>query len=163
MTPSFRAATVVAAAAVGLAVVGFFTGIAHEARPRLSVDGAGESNVAVSTPAPGYKDLRESTRGPNANVSKQAFFALEATVPSTFGDAGLSAEESTQRRERRRELRAYEGSPPVIPHRVVPGGVPECLTCHEKGIVIEGKRATPMTHDRRDNCMQCHVPAGGPR
>lgn len=61
------------------------------------------------------------------------------------------------------ELRQYPGSPPRIPHAVVPAfsDKPDnCLSCHAKGgYTAELDRFVPVTpHPENELCYQCHVP-----
>ncbi len=64
----------------------------------------------------------------------------------------------------RATLRAYDGAPPVIPHRVVGGAA--CRSCHDqKGRTIAGFGvAPPSPHEKTSGmaaarCEQCHVAA----
>ena len=52
------------------------------------------------------------------------------------------------------EIRASEGEPPVIPHKIADTDTAkECLKCHETG-----KKGAPVTsHPERKVCTQCHV------
>ena len=60
--------------------------------------------------------------------------------------------------------RAYDGAPPIIPHRLISEigiGGKTCLQCHEDGGYVEQFKAfAPITpHPDYLNCVQCHVPA----
>ena len=62
-----------------------------------------------------------------------------------------------------RARRAYEGGPPMIPHKVDDDrslGGENCLTCHGKGGFVPKFNAyTPVTpHPNLKNCRQCHNP-----
>lgn len=61
------------------------------------------------------------------------------------------------------ELRQYPGSPPRIPHAVVPSfseHPDNCLSCHAKGGYDAAlDRFVPVTpHPENELCYQCHVP-----
>lgn len=60
-----------------------------------------------------------------------------------------------------RELRAYPGAPPRIPHGLTPSEVLRggCLTCHERGGYSQRFGAyVPVTpHPEMAACLQCHV------
>lgn len=57
----------------------------------------------------------------------------------------------------RKELRAYDGAPPVIPHSVTDLGRNNCAGCH---IGEHAPAVLRAGHGMRPNCSQCHVPAG---
>lgn len=146
--------------ALALAGVGFFAGIAGERR-----DGRERTHdeILATAPAPGYRELRETRRGPNANLYGAAFERFGAQAPAILADVPPQTEE--QRAEvmtARSRQRAFDGAPPTIPHAVHGQSTFECLACHEKGAVVAGKRAPAMSHERHDSCTQCHVSAGGP-
>jgi len=48
--------------------------------------------------------------------------------------------------------------PPKIPHSVTDKNK-DCLSCHEKGAVVDGKKATVPKHPQKKNCTVCHKPA----
>lgn len=50
--------------------------------------------------------------------------------------------------------RAFDGAPPVMPHRVFMRE--SCLSCHSGPAAREEIRTT---HPERSNCVQCHLPA----
>lgn len=58
----------------------------------------------------------------------------------------------------RRELRAYDGAPPVIPHEVAGRGRENCNSCHTPGSVENDQRVgPPRSHPAWGDCRQCHV------
>ena len=146
--------------ALAVAGVGFYRGITEERRDARERT---PQEITATAPAPGYRDLREARRGPNANLYRAAFDGFGERLP------GVLAEVPPQTEEQRAEImtargrqRAYDGAPPTIPHAVHAQSTFECLACHEKGAVVAGKRAPAMSHERHDSCTQCHVSAGGP-
>jgi len=61
------------------------------------------------------------------------------------------------------ELRQYPGSPPRIPHPILPAFADEpynCISCHARGgYVAELQAYAPVTpHPENEACFQCHVP-----
>lgn len=54
----------------------------------------------------------------------------------------------------RSELRYYAYAPPFIPHEILN---PECLDCHGRGLVVEGRKAPVTPHPELENCQQCHI------
>ncbi|MCA9584788.1 MAG: hypothetical protein KC657_05470 [Myxococcales bacterium] len=155
-----RVAHILVVLAVGVGAAGFFTGLSQE-RKRSSREA--QPYPVTSAPAPGYRDLRDMRRGPNAHLYETAFDALEAKLPGLTDEVPPQTE--AQRAavlEDRATRRAYDGAPPTIPHAVVASGAFECLGCHARGLVVAGKRAPRMSHERHDNCTQCHAPSSGP-
>ena len=57
----------------------------------------------------------------------------------------------------RRELRAYDGAPPVIPHSVTELGRSDCGSCHTPGSSDTVTVAPPRSHPAWGTCTQCHV------
>lgn len=155
-----RSFYVLGCVALALAAVGFFRGIAAEQRGRREL---APLEISATAPAPGYKELREMRRGPNANLYAGAFERFQGQLPAILADVPPQTE--AQRAEvltARSQTRAYDGAPPTIPHAVHGQATTECLACHEKGAIVAGKRAPTMSHERHDSCTQCHVSAGGP-
>ena len=151
-----RAVQIGAIALLAVSAAGLFTGIENErARPARPASSA-RSNEA---PAPAYLDLREQRRGPNAHLYDHAFADLEGTLPAPT--ASVPPQSSAERAAvlaDRSTRRAYDGAPPVVPHAVRSSGAFECLACHARGAVIAGRVAPRMSHERHDNCTQCHAP-----
>lgn len=57
----------------------------------------------------------------------------------------------------RAALRAYDGAPPVVPHRIDQRDAQACLVCHGEGMRVGQVRAPRMSHELMANCTQCHV------
>jgi nitrate reductase (cytochrome), electron transfer subunit len=156
-----RVLTLVAISIVALSVAGFLKGVAEERRPARRVPSGAASAAA---PAPGYEDLRSLRRGPNGRMYEGAIEAFGQRFPQSLDPVPpQSAEDRARVLEERSRRRAYDGAPPTIPHAVVADGAFECLGCHERGALIAGKRAPAMSHERHDNCTQCHAPPSGQR
>ena len=81
MLASRRGLHVIGVAAMVVAAVGFFSGIADERKDVHS--GEGEEVVATA-PVPGYADLRIVRRGPNAAIYAGAFERFAARVPGVL-------------------------------------------------------------------------------
>ena len=72
--------------------------------------------------------------------------------------AACAANGGAERYQRRRQLRAYDGAPPVIPHPVVALERQDCLGCHRDGIDLGEDGLAPRgPHPERVSCQQCHV------
>ncbi|MFG0317172.1 MAG: hypothetical protein ACF8XB_07865, partial [Planctomycetota bacterium JB042] len=116
------AAELLTAAAVGLALVGYFVGIGGTERstggvarpppPRPAPSRTGDVADAAS-----YADLRTLDLGPN-----RGFVSRLSTLASTaaFGPGDSPPDPARKRTAlaERAELRAYNGAPPVVPHAV---------------------------------------------
>ena len=148
------------AAAVAIAAVGFFTGT------RPTADAGPRRDLSLSDPevesekAPRYVDLREGRRGPNSHMYEGAFAALHLPPEQASPASPEDRQAAVLARSGRR---AYDGAPPTIPHEIDQRRYPDCLTCHEKGATIGGRRAPRMSHERYENCAQCHVVSSAPR
>lgn len=58
----------------------------------------------------------------------------------------------------RRDTRAYDGAPPVIPHEVARRGRENCNSCHTPGATTNPERVgPPRSHPAWGDCRQCHV------
>lgn len=113
---------------------------------------------------PGCSDPAERTTAQSAVPKPEGFdhqgekiFDNYDAVPLTYltgdsGDRNLSVYYSR---------RQYPGSPPMVPHPVLPsfGGEAKCLSCHAKGGWSEEyAKNTPLTpHPEFEACRQCHL------
>jgi cytochrome c-type protein NapB len=156
---SRRAWHVIGWLALAAAAGGFCKGLAQQRElVRLRV----APEIAATTPAPGYAELRAERAGPNANLYAGAFERLRE-LPDWLSEVPVqTAEQRAEVLAARSLNRAFDGAPPTIPHVVDGKTTSECLACHEKGATVFGKRAAAMSHERHDSCTQCHVAAGGP-
>ena len=122
------------------------------------------SSATRAAPAPGYLDLRNLRRGPNAHLYEGAIESFEQRLPAPLEPVPpQTAGQRTAVLADRASRRAYDGAPPTIPHAIRQSGAFECLACHEHGAVVDGQLAPRMSHERHDNCTQCHAPPSGLR
>lgn len=157
-----RSLSVVAIGVVAIALGGFLTGIEQERAPAASH--ATARAAASAAPAPGYVDLRSMRRGPNAGLYDGAIESFEQNLPAPIDSVSPQTQEQRDAvLAARSERRAYDGAPPTIPHAIRADGAFECLACHDRGAVVAGNRAPAMSHERHDNCTQCHAPPSGLR
>jgi len=63
--------------------------------------------------------------------------------------------------DRRAQLRAFEGAPPVIPHSIQDLNVQSCRACHAEGLRAGDKISRMVSHTYLPSCTQCHVEATG--
>ncbi|MBK8998979.1 MAG: nitrate reductase cytochrome c-type subunit [Myxococcales bacterium] len=148
-----------AAAVVTGAVVGYFTATRNP--PRADKPSA-EPAPREAGRMPGYAEIGEQRRGPNADMYAAAVDGLNAGKPGAFEPVIQSEAERQAVILARAGRRAYDGAPPTIPHEVKQKDFPDCMACHAEGAKVAGKRAPRMSHARYDNCTQCHVPSTAP-
>ncbi len=150
-----------ATAVVTVAAIGYLSGTrASDYVPRVATPVPSSSAIEV---APRYLDLRDMTRGPNANLYSHTVGELQAGLPSALDSVAVTPAERAETVAARRERRAFDGAPPVIPHRVRQSAAPDCLACHERGAKIANRVAPMMSHRRFASCTQCHVEQHGER
>lgn len=144
------------ATVIGVAVIGYFAGIgAPEEREAPPAVAPAPSEVPA---AASYGELRGRSLGPNAGWSSNlAVLAKEREVdpPLEEGEVRETALETAL--AERGERRAFDGAPPTIPHPVAQNQASECLVCHLHGVVVEGRVASPISHEPYTSCTQCHV------
>ncbi len=80
--------------------------------------------------------------------------AANRNLPATTTDKFLARAVSI---EKRAEIRAFEGAPPVIPHPTSGLHVQTCRACHATGLTAGTQVARMMPHTELTNCTQCHV------
>jgi len=147
------------------AVTGYFVGMRESRQssiaPRLlppatkRVETNASDNVVAAAK---YADLPWKKLGPNRDWSVDL---TKLVQPTSLASPKMppSAIEREQVVTQRRDRRAFDGAPPVIPHPTMPTGTLPCMACHENGLVIGKKIATKMSHPLYSNCTQCHVEA----
>ena len=156
-----RSWQVATAAVVTLAAVGFFSGTrGSEYVPHSFTEG---TRALIAERAPSYAELRKTPHEANVKAYDGAFAVLRAMLPSLTDPVTKTPQEYQAAIAARNSRRAYDGAPPVIPHRVTQSGQLDCLVCHEHGAVIAGKIAPMMSHERHDSCTQCHIEADNAR
>lgn len=152
-----------AAAAVGVALLGFLLGTAgtHEAASPLAQ--AALSASATGGPgaptAPHYRGLRDAPFATGEGWTADTRALRGPGVLAAVDLGGTSRPDAVRERS---ENRAYDGAPPTIPHPVGQDGPDTCLACHDEGLRLRGRVASPMSHDALTACTQCHVPAVAP-
>lgn len=154
-----RAARVLAAAALGVALTGYAVGLSQVGAPTaVALPVATGPAPALEGVAPLWSEHGTRRRGPNAAFATRVpAGAAPARTASAPDDADPAARAASLRR--RAERRAYDGAPPVIPHPVDPTSVAACLACHEHGLRLGDLVASPMPHAAYASCTQCHAPA----
>lgn len=149
-----------AAGAAAVAVVGYFTATRN---PPRAARVEAETVLRTAERMPGYSEIGERRRGPNAVVYPKAFETLRPDKPSLADPVVQTEADKAKALLARASRRAYDGAPPTIPHEVKQRDFPDCLACHAEGLALAGKRAPRMSHARYENCTQCHVPSVAPQ
>lgn len=150
-----RGVTIVGAVAAGLGLVGFLVGIGEPVQPtRASVPRI--RDVVAAIPAPAYREINSPVVGPNAGWSS-SFSNLKQDRPSLFAPVVRTPEMKAAALRDRLRTRAFDGAPPVVPHRVEHQSAASCLVCHGEGLKLGDRIATKISHPHYANCLQCHV------
>ncbi len=163
-----RAWLVGATLVVTLTAVGFVAGTRpSEYVPRLfagadDAPGAGRGKGSAED-APSYEALRQRPHEANRGAYEGAFQVLHDALPSMSEPVERTPEDYAAAIAARRERRAYDGAPPVIPHAVTQSGQMDCLACHQHGAKIGETIAPMMSHALLENCTQCHAEADNSR
>lgn len=148
-----RFATLVAAAAVGVALFGFLVGIREPARPGRPAPPPAENHPAP--PAVSYAELPAAALRPAAGRGGLALLLYDR--PDVFAPVVRTEEMKQAALADRARNRAYDGAPPTVPHPVESQSVASCLACHGEGLKVGDRVASKMSHALMTNCTQCHV------
>lgn len=160
------------------AITGYFSGMRHapphdvsarEPQAKQYVSPPEQTEEASTSDAPravSYEELGETNLGPNRDFRP----SLEGLPPpekitSRKKFPKYTEEEKRQALDERAERRAFDGAPPVVPHKITQIDSVSCLKCHGEGTKIGDRHASKICHDRMSNCTQCHVEGsanGGP-
>jgi len=157
-----RVTHVLLAVIAGIAVIGFFIGLAERAetgnRYLPEPDTRGIAHQAP--PAPSYAEISEQDLSANAEW-RNILSLLREVDPAIIRSRDPEALSRALAERMRR--RAYAGAPPVVPHPIDQVSAASCLACHEDGLRVEERRVAPaMSHEFLANCTQCHVAAVTP-
>lgn len=154
-----RVFNVIFSVMIGVAFAGFVVGVNEEhtpIQPEITHKPmAFHSEQAI--PAVGYAEMNARKRGVNKNWSSR-LDSLESQVPNLLDPVEKASEaEKLDSLALRESLRAYDGAPPVIPHRIDQRFTANCLACHGQEMTV-GERVVPkISHPPYANCTQCHV------
>lgn len=155
--PPRRWGLVLAALVIALSVVGFISGILDLAEPTKPPQVQSKlSNAGETLLVPDYRQMNSAAYGPNRNWHSD-LSRLPQSTPGMFDQVIRTPELKTAALHDRLRTRAFDGAPPAIPHVVSQTNADSCLACHGKGMILDGKVATRMSHQLLTNCTQCHV------
>ncbi|HMO15203.1 MAG TPA: diheme cytochrome c precursor [Pirellulaceae bacterium] len=163
-----RAVQLALAAVVGIALVGFVVGIRQGTPipelvpPSLSMQEPAHSPDAIAATA--YRDFNRRNLGANRGWSSQ-LADLEQPNADLMADYtdfpvrdALSEAQRTAFVAQRKQRRAFDGAPPVVPHPIDQMTSSSCLACHQNGLAIGPEIFAPqMSHPLYANCTQCHA------
>jgi len=165
--PRIRIASILAAAAIAVAVIGYFVGITDgvpqpDGLPTdetLSHRSSGQvQDDPKVIPAIGYAEIPTAAMGPTDLLRTTSIKLPGIPEPELFAEIQPNAEEKAASARARASRRAFNGAPPVIPHAVADTNDAACYACHGGGIRIAGHKASVMSHPFLANCLQCHAP-----
>jgi cytochrome c-type protein NapB len=114
-------------------------------------------------PATAYWEMRADRTGPNRDWSNTLASLVQPTL-DPFSQATQRTEDPARLEQEllatlaaRATRRAYNGAPPVVPHRIDQESPANCIACHGPGLMVEDRRASRIPHALLSNCVQCHV------
>jgi cytochrome c-type protein NapB len=150
-----RYGPLLAAIVVGVALVGFLTGIREPQateRPLPERTGDIESTPAAVT----YSELPGAKLRPNATL-EQSLSQLKFDRPGIFDPVMRTEEMRHAALADRARNRAYDGAPPTVPHPSEGMFSVSCLVCHGEGLKVGDRVASKISHAHLTNCTQCLV------
>ena len=161
MTPfkSGRPMTIVGAIAAGLGLVGFLVGISEPVEAKRSTRSLAVT-PATALPAPTYREINSTIVGANAGWETR-LATLKQDRPGILEKVVLTPAMKDAALHDRLRTRAFDGAPPVVPHRIEHQSSTSCLVCHGEGLKLGEKIATKVSHPHFANCLQCHIEQSG--
>ena len=150
-----RFAPLLAAICVGVALVGYLSGMREPPTPMRAAQPA-PRHAGPVPPAVKYAELPSARIQPNANWNSN-LSDLTYAKPGIFEPVIRTEEMKIAALSDRARNRAFDGAPPTIPHSVEARSAAACLACHGEGIRIGDRIASRISHAHWSNCMQCHV------
>ena len=152
--------TIFGAIAVGIGLVGFLVGIAQPVVPTRATHHVAALPTESIRLAPSYREINSAAVGPNQSWTS-SFTSLKQTRPDLLAPViRTPAMKDAALRDRLR-TRAFDGAPPVVPHRVEHQSAQSCLVCHRDGMQLGSQIATKISHPHFANCLGCHVEQAG--
>lgn len=155
-----RSMTIFGAIAVGIGLVCFLVGIAEPVVPTRATYRVPARPTESTSLTPSYREINSAVVGPNQSWTS-SFASLKQTRPSLFDPVVRTAEMKDSALRDRLRTRAFDGAPPVVPHRVEHQSAQSCLVCHRDGMQLGNLIATKISHPHYANCLGCHVEQAG--
>ncbi len=151
-----RTLTIAGAIAAGVGLVGFLSGPAEPVTVERFQPTAPQALPGNVLAAPSYREVDSRMVGPNRQWIS-TFDSLKQDRPSLFDPVVRTAAMKDAALRDRLRTRAFEGAPPVVPHRIEHQSASSCLVCHQNGLKLGDRIATRISHPHYTNCLQCHV------
>jgi hypothetical protein len=167
------------AAIVGTAFAGFFVGVSEtsdsEYRPSgLSASVKEPVAQGLVGPAKTHTEMGAGPLGPR-NVAPGSLRqitpdASKPPLPPCTPERRVNSPDSLKEcvpvvrievEQKRGLRRAYDGAPPMIPHRISERSATSCMTCHRSGVSPGGIVAPAIPHREFASCTQCHAALDG--
>lgn len=158
--PVARTMTILGAIAVGIGLVGFLVGIAEPVVPHRTTHPASALPSEATRRAPSYREIHSAVVGPNQSWTS-SLATLKQTRPDLLAPVIRTPEMRDAALRDRLRTRAFDGAPPVVPHRVEHQSAQSCLVCHRDGMQLGNQIATKISHPHFANCLGCHVEQAG--
>ncbi len=160
-----RGAVLLAFGIIWAAITGYYIGLSSpmnpevvEADPVISavhIELPPEDGTVV-VPATSYADIGDLATSQNHDWTTQ-LTSLKQAPYDLRGAVHVNPLDKEASLATRSELRAFNGAPPTVPHRVDQMTSQSCIACHGEGIKSATLRAAKMPHPFYANCTQCHV------
>ena len=146
---------------LALGLAGFFTGTRVAPEPSGYRSAAPELTDALAR-APRQREFASVRYRERGIAQESALAALAEPSRTLETPVALDPRAYAQAIEERARGRAYDGAPPTIPHAVDQQGAPACLACHAEGMKVDGRVASPLSHEPFSSCLQCHATREAP-
>lgn len=151
-----------------ISVSGFFMGLRQTKKnehptPWKSGETASQHDHSIKT-APTYTTIPGYEWKPNTHWKNSLENLPHADIKLQESEK-LTDKQIAKIINERKQRRAYDGAPPVIPHAISTRDTQSCVACHSKDNTrtIAGKLTPQMSHPMLANCTQCHVPTSPER
>ncbi|HIE96531.1 MAG TPA: hypothetical protein EYG03_01940 [Planctomycetes bacterium] len=157
-----RSLSLFGAIVLGMALVGYLLGILKGyTEVPVSARRIDNSHLTARTnvqPAASYSAMHTSHFSPNSDRSSH-LKDLKYQRPSRLDPVTRTHVMKLAAIADRAVNRAFDGAPPVIPHKIEQQSANSCLACHGQGMKLGERIATKISHPHFSSCTQCHVEA----
>ena len=152
--------TIFGAIAIGIGLVGFLVGIAEPVVPTRATQRVSALPTESIRLTPSYREINSAAVGPN-QAWTSSLASLKQTRPELLAPVVRTPAMKDAALRDRLRTRAFDGAPPVVPHRVEHQSAQSCLVCHGVGMQLGNQIATKISHPHFANCLGCHVEQAG--
>lgn len=154
--------TLFAFVVLSITIAGYFTGL--QAPMVASTTGRSNPVELLRTNSPALLEVGVIPATPYANIagathqrSHQTRLASLKSAIDPLAEITIAPGEKPAALDQRKKNRAFNGSPPTIPHPIDQRSDKSCLACHGDGARTKSLRIPQMSHQLLANCTQCHV------